>query len=388
MMSDDLIRYSADSLLNKKFTKRDFLSTGICLACSFLPGTKLFGVDEFTGDLWKWSKEAKYYTKEGKTCYCDLCDHLCIIRPDRAGDCRVRANVDGKLYTLVYGNPCAVHVDPIEKKPLFHFLPATRSFSIATAGCNLRCLNCQNWSISQAKPQETRNYDLMPENVVSSAKKYKCDSIAYTYSEPIVFYEYTYDSAKLAKEQGIKNLLISAGFIKEKPLRKLCGVIDAANIDLKSFDDETYVKLNGCHLKPILESLKIIKEMGVWLEITNLIVPNWTDNMNKINEMCRWLVKNGFENYPLHFSRFTPLYKLAHLPPTPASNLHKARRIALDAGMKYVYIGNLPGTDAENTYCPSCGKIVIKRQGFSISENNVNNGKCKFCSEKIHGVWN
>ncbi|MCK4701248.1 MAG: AmmeMemoRadiSam system radical SAM enzyme, partial [Bacteroidales bacterium] len=303
------------------------------------------------------------------------------------GDCRNHLNYNGKLYTIAYGNPCAVHIDPIEKKPLMHFLPESRAFSIATAGCNLACLNCQNWSISQKSPRETRNFDLMPDKVIEAAIENNCESIAYTYSEPVTFYEYTYDTSILAREAEIKNVIVSAGYINEEPLRKLARVIDAANIDLKSFKDSIYLKLNAGKLETILRTLMILNEEGVWLEITNLIVPGWTDDFEMIKEMCDWLYKNGFADNPLHFSRFYPSYKLTQLPPTPLSTLTKAREIALDAGIKYVYIGNVPGTEAENTFCPKCQKTLIKRRGYRILSNHVKNGKCEYCDEPISGVW-
>ncbi|MBU0765907.1 MAG: AmmeMemoRadiSam system radical SAM enzyme [Bacteroidetes bacterium] len=342
---------------------------------------------ELPDELWKWSKEASHYIKNGENAECELCPHYCIVRPGKTGTCRTRINVDGKLYSIAYGNPCSTHVDPIEKKPLYHFYPSSRIFSISTAGCNLRCLNCQNWSLSQVSPKDTSNYDLMPEQVLDYCIESNCKSIAYTYGEPIVYYEYTYDTSKLAREKGIKNVLVSAGYINEKPLRELCKYTDAANIDLKSFDDETYKKLNGGSLKPVLETLKTFHDEGVWLEITNLVVPEWTDNMDKIKEMCDWLYENGLHIYPLHFSRFSPMYKLTQLPPTPVSKLEKAREIALAAGIRYVYIGNVPGSEGEDTICPKCKKKLIERRGYFISDVMIKDGKCSYCGEPIHGVF-
>ncbi len=336
---------------------------------------------------WKWSMEARHYYTEGKTAFCDLCPVECIIYPGKVGDCRVKKNVNGKLYSLVYGNPCAVHVDPVEKKPLYHFLPRSSAFSIATAGCTLQCLNCQNWEISQAKPEDTRNMDMMPEKVVEAALKYKSESIAYTYSDPIAYYEYSYDTAKLAKSNGIKNIFVSAGYIKEKPLRELCKVLDAASIDLKSFSDDIYKKLNRGTLKPVLRTLQVLAEEGVWLEITNLVVPTWTDDLKMIREMCKWFVKNKLNKYPLHFLRFQPMHKLTHLPQTPAETLEKARKIALEEGMQYVYVGNIPDIDSQNTFCHKCKKLLVSRKGYFNLENNIENGKCKFCRNKIPGVW-
>ena len=337
--------------------------------------------------LWKWSKEAYYYTQLGKNVQCQVCPNRCLLEPNERSVCRVKVNIEGTLYTLVYGNPCAVHIDPIEKKPLFHFLPGTKAFSIATAGCNFRCLNCQNWEISQSRPEETINYDLMPEKVIEKTKETGCQSIAYTYSEPVAFYDYMLDTSKLASKEGIKNLWITNGYINEEPLRELCKYMDAANVDLKSFKEEIYNQLNAGSLKPVLNTLKILKEEGVWLEVTNLIVPTWTDDLDMIREMCKWLVRNIGKDYPLHFSRFFPHYKLTHLPPTPIETLERAREIAMEEGLKFVYIGNVPLHPAENTYCPKCEKLLIERKGFLITQNNVENGSCKFCGEKIAGVW-
>ena len=401
MGEKEVKKTSVEKFLDKKISRREFLKYGLIglggLATATYGYKYLFGrssgslpntFPSSTPDkLWKWSKEAMHYKQIGENVQCELCPHQCSLAPDDRGICRTRVNKDGKLYSLVYGNPCSTHIDPIEKKPLFHFLPATTIFSIATAGCNLRCLNCQNWQTSQFQPEETTNYELMPDKVVLTAKQQNRQSIAYTYSEPIAFYEYMYDTSKIAKQQGIKNVMVTAGYINEKPFRELCKVIDAANIDLKGFNEKIYNKLNGATLQPILDTLKVAKDEKIWFEITNLLVPTWTDDLDMIREMCQWLHKNGFDNYPLHFSRFSPQYKLTHLPPTPVSILNEARQIAMDEGIKFVYIGNVPGTKAESTYCPKCGKIVVGRRGYTITENNLINGTCKFCGEAIAGVW-
>ncbi|HTY59163.1 MAG TPA: AmmeMemoRadiSam system radical SAM enzyme [Bacteroidota bacterium] len=381
----------------KEITKREFLKY-VCLgagSCAALPWSSaaaraeivslLMGVPQ--GEPGRWTKEALFYKATPSGLQCLKCPHACLLGEGETGRCRNRVNIRGKLYTTAYGNPCAVHIDPIEKKPLFHFLPSSQAFSVAEAGCNLRCLNCQNWEISQVTPGETRNADLMPEKAVEECARAGCDSIAYTYSEPVTFYEYAFDTAALARGKKIRNILKSSGYINEAPLRQLCKVLDAANIDLKSFDDEVYFKLNSAHLAPVLRTLKILREEGVWLEITNLVIPAWTDDMEMIRKMTGWLCENGFADAPLHFSRFTPLYRLTQLPPTPVSVLEKARAIAMNAGLRYVYIGNVPGHDAENTYCPRCGKLVMERRGFSVLKNEIRSGKCRFCGEKIPGVW-
>lgn len=373
-------------MVKSNFSRRKFLKSSLSSACAlFLTNNpvKIFSQEK----PWKWSIEARHYNTEGKTVFCNLCPVECIIYPGKVGDCRVKKNFDGKLFSLVYGNPCAVHVDPIEKKPLYHFLPQSSAFSIATAGCVFQCLNCQNWEISQAKPEDTRNIELMPDKVVEAAQKYNCESIAYTYSEPIAFYEYTIDTAKIAKSKGIKNVLVSSGYIQEKPLRELCKFIDAANIDLKSFSNDIYKKLNRGTLKPVLKTLQILAEEGVWLEITNLVIPSWTDDLKMIRNMCKWLTKNKLNKYPLHFSRFYPLHKLTNLPQTPVEILQKARQIAFEEGIQYSYVGNVPDIDSQNTYCHKCKKLLVKRKGYINLENNIENGLCKFCKTKIPGVW-
>ncbi|MDH7515878.1 MAG: AmmeMemoRadiSam system radical SAM enzyme [Bacteroidota bacterium] len=336
---------------------------------------------------WKWKKEALFYRKSARGVKCLKCPNFCDLADGETGKCRNRENHGGTLYSIAYGNPCAVHVDPIEKKPLFHFLPATRAFSIAAAGCNLRCLNCQNWQISQFSPRETRNEELFPDDVVREARQEKCASIAYTYSEPTSFYEYTLDTAVAARRKGIRNILKSNGTINEEPLRRLASVLDAANIDLKTFDAAVYKKLSEGFLSTVLRTLEVLKSVGVWLEITYLVIPTWTDDFEKIRSMCSWLVAKGLADCPLHFTRFMPLYKLNRLPPTPVGSLERARKIAFEAGVRYVYVGNVPGHEAENTYCHACGKKIVERRGFTIVSMRIEKGKCAFCSAPIPGVW-
>jgi len=381
--------------MSERNSRRKFLKCGVAgLGCmmtdlnSFVNSTGFLSeIGKESDELWKWSKEAEFYAITPRGVKCLICPNECTLKPSELSQCRNRKHLNEKLYTIAYGNPCAVHVDPIEKKPLYHFLPASKAFSIATAGCNLACLNCQNWTISQYSPTETQNYDLLPDKVVSKCIEMNCESIAYTYSEPITFYEYTYDTSVIARQNGIKNVLVSAGYINEKPLRKLAKVIDAANIDLKSFSEDIYLNLNAGKLQPILNTLKILREENVWIEITNLIVPSWTDSFDMIKEMCDWLYRNDLHDAPLHFSRFHPLYKLTQLPATPFSTLKKAYDIAVKAGIKYVYIGNVPGKDLQNTYCPKCKELIIERKGFKILANNLHSNCCKNCNENINGVW-
>jgi pyruvate formate lyase activating enzyme len=321
-----------------------------------------------------------------KRVQCELCPNGCVLELGQHSKCRARMNKDGTLYSLVYGKPCAVHVDPIEKKPFFHFLPGSTAFSVATAGCVLSCKFCQNWQISQAKPEDTDTYDLPPEKVVSNAIAYKCKSVTYTYTEPTVFYEYMYDTAVIAKKQGIRNTMHSCGYINEKPLRTLSKYMDAADIDLKGFTEDFYSRICSGSLRPVLNSLVILKEEGVWLEITNLVIPTLNDDLQNIREMSRWIVKNLGADVPIHFSRFFPYYKLTNLPPTPLETLEGTRKTAMDAGLKFVYIGNIRH-EAENTFCPKCRKVLIERMGYFVKQNNISNGKCKFCSTNIAGVW-
>jgi len=324
---------------------------------------------------------------QGDYVKCQLCPKGCIISEGHRGDCRVRENRGGKLHTMVYGNPCAVHNDPIEKKPFYHFLPGTMALSLATAGCNLHCLYCQNWSISQVPPEKTNNYDLPPEAIVELALRAGSKSIAYTYSEPTIFYEYMVDIARLARPKGIRSVVVSAGYMNPEPVRQLCRVVDAIKIDFKGFSEEFYRKVCFATLQPVLETMKIIHQSGIHLEIVNLVVPTLNDDEKHIRGLCRWIVDNLGPDVPTHFSRFYPMYRLKHLPPTPVETLEEARAIALEEGIKFAYIGNVPGHPGDHTYCPRCGKIIIKRLGFTVLENHVVGGKCEFCGESIPGVW-
>lgn len=332
-------------------------------------------------------REAIFYKQEGNKLRCELCPRECLIGEGKQGICKIRINKNGKLYTIAYGNLCARNVDPIEKKPLYHFLPASKAYSIAIEGCNFTCLNCQNWNISQSIPDIQNINNFLPEQIVEDCIKNQCKSIAYTYTEPICSYEYVLDTARIAKEKGIKNILISNGYINEKPLRNLTPYLDAANIDLKSFSNEIYKKICGGTLQPVLDTLLILKEQNVWLEVTYLLIPEINEDLEMIEEMCNWLVKNNFQENPLHFSKFVPLYKLSHLKTTSLNILEKVAQIALKAGIKYIYLGNVPGHEAENTFCPNCKKILIERTGYHILKNFIKNNTCGFCNEKISGVW-
>jgi len=332
--------------------------------------------------------EAQYYKtlpKQGIQCL--LCPRYCVVQKGQRGFCRVRENRDGKYYTVAYANPCAVHIDPIEKKPLYHFLPGTMALSIATAGCNFTCKNCQNWDISQTQPDETYNYHLDPADIVTLAQRYQTPTIAYTYTEPTVFFEYMLAIAKKTRAKGFRNIYHSNGYINAEPLKELIPYLDGANVDLKAMNEDFYVSITGGKLSPVLETLKSLKTHGVWLEITNLIIPTKNDSAAMIKDLCEWVVTELGKDTPVHFSRFYPQYKIQNLPPTPLSTLKNAATIARTAGLAYVYIGNVPDVDEENTFCPHCGKIVIERKGYHIVAVSIKDKKCSFCSGSISGVW-
>ncbi|MBU0547910.1 MAG: AmmeMemoRadiSam system radical SAM enzyme [Candidatus Omnitrophica bacterium] len=334
-------------------------------------------------------KQADWERQDCLGVQCELCPFRCFLSEGSRGICRVRMNVAGRLRTLVYGQPVSVHIDPIEKKPVYHMLPGSRIFSIATVGCNLRCNFCQNWEISQRNPEETREGDkiLTPEQVVEAAIANNCNSIAYTYSEPIVFYEYVLDIARLAKQKGLRNVLVSAGYVNREPLKKLAPYFDVIKIDLKGFNEQFYRKVVGGDLKYVLSTLKELHKLGVLTEVVNLVVPGLNDDMQEIDRMCKWIYDNLGPDTPLFFSRFSPQYKLGNLPATPIETLEKARKIAMDIGLRYVYIGNIAGHPGENTLCPSCGKMLVRRYGYTILENNIKKGRCIFCGREIPGIW-
>lgn len=332
---------------------------------------------------------ASYWQRvKGNIVQCVLCPRRCVLDVGQRGICTVRLNKDGMLYTLGYGNPVAVHVDPIEKKPFFHVLPGTSAFSIAVAGCNMRCLFCQNWQISQSRPDEVTAYDMPPEDVVKGAIESGCPFIVYTYTEPTVFYEYMLDISKLAKAKGLKNGMHTCGYINPEPLKELLKYMDAVNVDLKGFNEEFYNKMGMmAQLKPVLDTMKMIKDEGVWLEITNLVITGQNDDPKEIRSMCEWIKENLGDEVPLHFSRFMPAFRLQNLPPTPVEKLEEAYKIAKSVGLKYVYIGNVPGHTFENTYCPRCGKLAVGRIGYQVLENNIKDEKCRFCNYRIAGIW-
>ncbi|MDD5455071.1 MAG: AmmeMemoRadiSam system radical SAM enzyme [Candidatus Ratteibacteria bacterium] len=333
-------------------------------------------------------KEAWFYNQiTNNNVECFLCPHNCKIKPGKRGLCGVRENIEGKLYSLVYGKVIAEHIDPVEKKPIYHILPGSLSYSIGTAGCNLSCRNCQNWQISQSgKKFPIQGNDTTPEEIVKNAIESGCKSIAYTYTEPTIFYEFAYDCAALAKSKGLKNIFVTNGYINSEPLQKIAHLLDACNVDLKSFREETYRKICGGKLEPVKNSIKLMKKLGIWVEITTLLIPKANDSFEEIADIAGFIKGLG-EETPWHISAFWPNYLMTEIPPTPVSLLNKARNIGIDKGLKYVYTGNLPTDEGENTYCYNCKNLLIERQGFSIIKNTVKNNKCPHCNVKIDGIF-
>jgi pyruvate formate lyase activating enzyme len=328
-----------------------------------------------------------YEQMEDNKVHCFLCAQHCHIKSGKRGQCGVRENRQGKLWSLVYGQLIAQNIDPIEKKPLYHFYPGTRSYSIATVGCNFRCLFCQNADISQG-PREHRTIfgrEASSREVVEDAQRRQCASISYTYTEPTIFMEYALDTSKTAHEVNISNVFVSNGYMTEEALEAITPYLNAANVDLKAFTDEFYKKQCGAHLEPVLKTLERIKKRNIWLEVTTLLIPGLNDDPRELSDLAQFVASLGVET-PWHVSRFHPTYRMMDRPPTPLQTVRKAREIGLKAGLRYVYTGNVPGDDGENTYCYECGHLLIKRVGFSMRNQGLQGGKCSKCEVFIDGV--
>jgi pyruvate formate lyase activating enzyme len=334
-------------------------------------------------------KEAMFFEKlSDQRIRCLVCPRECMVDDFERGYCGVRENIGGNYYSVVYGRVCAYHVDPIEKKPLFHFLPGTTAFSIATVGCNMECKFCQNWEISQERPENVDATDIPPGKIAEAAGRYGSSTIAYTYTEPTVFYEYMIDSATEGHLKGIRSVVITAGYIKREPLERLAGEVDAIKIDLKAYSEDFYEKMCSSSLQPVLDAIVVARESGVWLEIVYLVIPTLNDDEGQIDLMCRWLLDHVGDDVPIHFTRFYPTYRLKNLPGTPVTSVERARQVALARGMKYVYVGNVPaGHPGESTYCPHCGHVVVKRTGYTVLSIDLDEGKCPACGTAIPGVW-
>lgn len=332
--------------------------------------------------------EARFYQRlDNGDVQCGLCPRRCLLHNGERGKCGIRANLDGTLRALTYSRPVSLTPDPVEKKPLYHVLPGSTALSLATVGCNSGCVFCQNYQISQALPEDVRHLFVPPEQLVDLARKRGDKGIAFTYTEPTVFFEYMLDTARLAKEQGIRSYWITCGQINEAPLLELCKYLDAANVDLKGFSEGFYREYCDFEIQPVLQTLKVLVAQGVWVEITNLLIPGANDDPGMIRDMCRWIAIELGPEVPLHFSRFHPDFKLLKRPATPATTLVMARNIALESGLKHVYIGNVRVEGAGDTICPNCGKCVIKRSGFLVVENHLREGCCPFCGHPVHGCW-
>jgi pyruvate formate lyase activating enzyme len=334
-------------------------------------------------------KEAMIYEKLDKgDVKCHLCCHNCLIHNDKRGLCAVRENQNGTLYSLVYGKVISMNIDPIEKKPLFHFLPNTTSLSIATVGCNFRCKHCQNYEISQYPHEEKFTIpgrDMMPEDIVNAALEHGCESISYTYTEPTIFFEFAYDCAQLARTKGLKNVFVSNGYTGPEATRLIAPFLDANNIDLKG-SDAFYRNICGARLQPVQDTIRLMKELGVWVEVTTLIIPDLNDSEKDLTDIAEFIASVD-PAIPWHVSQFHPTYKLMDKQRTPVATLRKAREIGYKAGLKYLYEGNIPGEGGENTYCPSCKKLLIKRFRYSILENHLRGNTCNACNTPIEGIW-
>ena len=331
----------------------------------------------------------KVLNEEKKTVECYLCNHRCHIKDGKRGICQVRENRGGVLYSLVYGQLISQNVDPIEKKPLFHLLPGSLSYSIATVGCNFRCLHCQNYDISQYP----RLHDgaivgntATPDQVVTTAQEYGCQSISYTYIEPTIFFEFAYECAQLAHDRGIKNVFVSNGYTSPEATRKIAPFLDGNNIDLKAFTDKFYRDVCGAKLAPVLDTIRLMKELGVWVEVTTLVIPGWNDSDEELQQIAEF-IKSIDIDMPWHVTRFHPTFKMTDRESTPITTLTRARNIGLAEGLKNVFVGNIPGEEGESSNCPRCGTTVIDRQGFTILSQNMENGRCGKCDESIAGVF-
>lgn len=381
---------SDDEKAGTQFSRRSFIlcaaSAGLAESVPF--PSALSWQNAINQNDWPHAAEARFYDKlPNKKVKCKLCPRQCTVGDRERGYCGVRENRGGTYYTLVHSRVCAAHVDPIEKKPLFHYLPGSLAFSLATAGCNVNCKFCQNWNISQSRPEQVPAEYLPPQRIANLAKQYRCPTIAYTYSEPVVFAEFLMDTADTGHEAGIRSVAVSNGYIQDEALRAVFGRMDAVKIDLKSFSETYYEKVVRGELKPVLDSLVMLRQLGKWTEIVYLVVPTLNDSDAELRGLANWVKSNLGPDVPLHFTQFHPEYLLKNVPITPISKLERAKAIADAEGLHYVYIGNVPGHPAENTYCPQCRRMLVRRAGFEIQQMLIRNGTCSFCKHPIPGIW-
>ena len=391
----DSIRGSGRTLLPSALDRRSFLkcalASGAALtACDLAQSLVAIPApaDPQKQDDTQFTVEAKFFEKlENKKIKCKLCPRECTVGDKERGYCGVRENHEGTYYSLVHSRVCAAHIDPVEKKPLFHYLPGTLAFSLATAGCNVNCKFCQNWDISQVRPEQVPAQYAPPNLVADLAKRNGCPTIAYTYSEPVVFSEYVMDAADAGHQAGIRSVVVSNGYIQEEALRTAYGKMDAVKIDLKAFSESYYKDVVSGELKPVLDTLVTLRKMGKWTEIVYLVVPTLNDSDAEFRGLARWVKANLGQDVPLHFTQFHPEYLLKNLPITPVPTLERAKAIADAEGLHYVYIGNVPGHPAENTYCPKCRRIVVERVGMMAKQMLIRKGSCPFCGQQIPGLW-
>ncbi len=373
-------------------SKRDFIKAGagcLCMlgAASMLGPVQSAPAQTAQRGLIK-ARRSEWFTELGNGhLRCDLCPRQCQLAPGQRGPCRVRENRGGQGYSLVYGNPALVQLDPVERKPFFHVLPGSRALSVSTAGCNIECKFCEVWDMALVSPDEVHAYDMPPADVVQQALAAGARSISYAFGEPVVFFEYVSSIARQARQADLLNLLHTNGYIAAAPLEAMVEDLDAVNIDLKCFDPDFYRDVCGGELEPVLDTLKRLKQHGVHIEITNIVIPTLNDDPDTVRAMCRWIVDELGPDVPVHFGRFYPLYKLANLPPTPVRTLDRVREIAREEGLRHVYIARVPGHEAESTFCPSCNRPVIKRLGFVIEEMHLHDGTCAHCGTAIPGRW-
>ena len=372
--------------------RREFLRAGTVAACALVAGglvaqPRRAAAQSAEKGLIRRAPSPWFQPVGRRELECTLCPVRCRIGPGRRGRCRVRENRNGTGQTLVYGNPCLVQIDPVERKPFYHVLPGTRALSVSTAGCPLECSFCEVWDMALVDPEDVHAYDLPPSTVVEHAQSMGARSVSYAFGEPIAFYEYVASTAALARDAGLLNLLHTSAYIEPDPLAEIVGLLDGVNVDLKSFEPSFYRDLVGGELEPVLRSLRHLRRAGVHIEITNLLIPTLNDDLAVIRRMAAWIRDELGPDTPLHFARFYPLYKLANLPPTPVSALDRAREVAREEGLRYVYVAKVMGHEGENTFCPSCGAKVIERLGFVIEEYHLRNGACAYCGAVIAGRW-
>lgn len=370
----------------KKFLQFGAASVGWFACRECLGGTMVYGLPPGDNSD-KFTYPAMYYKKTARGIQCVLCPNNCNITSIRPGDCKTKEIRNGELVSTAYGNPYYVNTEAPESLSLYHFKPGTKIWSLGTAGCTLTCKYCKVWEVSQKAPAEVTHREMFPEQVIKNCIEKGIKTIAYSYNEPVAFFEYMFITARLAKQHGIQNVLISNGFINEAPLRALAPYLDAVVIDVKAFSDATYQKLTGGSIFTVFNTLKILKEMKVWIEITHLLVPTWTDNFELVKKMCGWMTQNGFTSTPLHFNRFQPKYRLKQLAPTPDAMLLKAKQTAVASGVQFVYLDNLQRNGNQQTTCPKCKGVLIERTGIKLISNHIKNGQCGFCRQPIPGEW-